>query len=399
MRFSQIIYLSLRNLLVHRSRTILTVVGVIIGIGAIVILVSIGYGLQKMVTEEVTKFDAFSIIDVSTGESSVVKLNDENKDKFSDISAVESVGTEADLAGKVKFGSSVTDVVFYAVDENYKDYLHLNTDSGRFVDYSKEEPEIVLSSAITDLLGISDTKTILDTELTADIIIIKSLASNDQMKTVVDQKFKVVGVIDDDAVPYAYISDREAKKIGATNYSSIKVKLNDQNQVGAVRKSLESTGFKTEHVEDTLNQINQVFSLLKVFLGILGFIAMIVALLGMFNTLTISLLERMREVGFLKILGARNKDIFLMFITESVLIGTFGGVVGVAISLVLELVVNSLVSRFAESAGAFPITILYTPYYFAVAMALFSFIVGLLTGIYPARRAVKVKPLDVLRYE
>ena len=93
MRFSQIIYLSLRNLMVHRSRTILTVVGVIIGIGAILILVSIGYGLQKMVTEEVTKFDAFSIIDVSTGESSVVKLNDENKDKFSDISAVESVGT------------------------------------------------------------------------------------------------------------------------------------------------------------------------------------------------------------------------------------------------------------------------------------------------------------------
>jgi putative ABC transport system permease protein len=385
--------------MVHRSRTILTVVGVIIGIGAILILVSIGYGLQKMVTEEVTKFDAFSIIDVSSGASSVVKLNDESKEKFTDILAVESVGTEADLAGKIKYGSSVTDIVFYAVDENYWGYEHISIDKGRFADYSKEEPEIVLSSAITNLLGITDTKTIIDTEIAADIIVIKSLASDDQVKNILDQKFKVVGVIDDDTIPYAYLSDKTAKKIGVTNYSSIKIKLNDQSQVGAVRKRVESLGFKTEHVEDTLNQINQVFSLLKVFLGILGFIAMIVALLGMFNTLTISLLERMREVGFLKVLGARSKDIFLLFITESILIGAFGGIVGVLIGLVLEFVVNATVSRFAESAGAFPITILYTPYYFAILMIVFSFAVGLLTGIYPARKAVKVKPLDVLRYE
>ena len=126
---------------------------------------------------------------------------------------------------------------------------------------------------------------------------------------------------------------------------------------------------------------------------------MVVALLGMFNTLTISLLERMREVGYLKILGARNKDIFLMFVTESVMIGLFGGIAGITYGIILEIAVNAVISGLAERAGAFPITLLYTPYYFAAFMAIFALVIGILTGIYPARKAVRVKPLDVLRYE
>jgi putative ABC transport system permease protein len=385
--------------MVHRSRTVLTIVGVVIGIGAILTLVSVGYGLQRMVTEEVTKFDAFSIIDVSTGESSVVKLNSESLQKFSDISSVESVGAESDLAGKIKYGSSVTDVVFYAVDKNYQEYEHVSADKGNFVDYDENKQQIVLSSAIVKLLGITDEKSIIGKEISADVIIIKSLSTDEGARTIPEQQFTISGIVEDNSTSFAYISQNVAKKIGVANYSTVKVKLKDQNQVDTVRNSIENMGFGTEHVEDTLNQINQVFSIVKILLGILGFVAMVVALLGMFNTLTISLLERMREVGYLKVLGARSRDIFMLFITESVLIGVFGGVIGVTTGLMLEIFVNSIVSYFARSAGAFPITILYTPYYFAVLMALFSFIVGLLTGVYPARRAVKVKPLDVLRYE
>jgi putative ABC transport system permease protein len=399
MKYSQILYMSIRNLLVHKMRTVLTVVGVVIGISAILILVSIGYGLQKMVTEEITKFDAFYIIDVSSGESSVVKLDDENVQRFAGLAAVESVGTEADLAGKIKYGSSVTDVVCYALDANYRQYERISASSGGYVNFASDKKEIVLSSSIIKLLGLGEADKIIGEKISADLIITKNLTSDNSVISKKDEEFTVVGVVDDDSSAYAYISDSVANELGVVNYSTVKVKLEDQVSVDATRNSIENMGFKTEHVGDTLEQINQVFSVLKIFLGILGFIAMVVALLGMFNTLTISLLERMREVGYLKILGARNKDIFLMFVTESVMIGLFGGIAGITYGIILEIAVNAVISGLAERAGAFPITLLYTPYYFAAFMAIFALVIGILTGIYPARKAVRVKPLDVLRYE
>ncbi len=231
------------------------------------------------------------------------------------------------------------------------------------------------------------------------MIVTRDLTENGETKTSANQEFKLVGIINDESAPFAYIPLQSAKNAGAVNFSMIKVKAKDQTEVATIRKTIENMGYKTDNVSDTLAQINQIFSILKVALGILGFIAMIVALLGMFNTLTISLMERTREVGYLKVIGARNRDIFLLFTTESVLIAFVGGVSGVVIGLVFEWLVNIGISTMAVRSGAFPITVFYTPFLFALIMGGFSLLVGVITGIYPARRAVRVKPLDVLRYE
>jgi len=399
MKLSQIFLLAFKNLLVKKSRTIFTVAGVVIGIGAIMFLVSLGYGLQKLVTEQVVQFDAFYIVDVNAGDSSVIKLNDEAKNKITDISLVEKTGSDVDLAGKVKIGSSATDAVFYAIDKNYADFDKAKADTGNFINTESKDNEIVLSKSVLNLLGVKDAAALIGTEISSDLIIVKNLTADNNSKNITDAKFKLVGIINDENLPYAYIPIRVAQDAGAVNLSTLKVKVSDRNKVDTLRKTIENMGYKTEHVSDTLAQIDQIFYILKIALGITGFIAMVVALLGMFNTLTISLLERMREVGYLKIIGARNRDIFLLFSVESILIGILGGIFGIVIGFVIQSSINTIISTMAVKYGAFPIKIFFTPYYFALGMFVFALLIGFLTGLYPARRAVRVKPLDVLRYE
>jgi putative ABC transport system permease protein len=374
-------------------------VGVVIGIGAILFLVSLGYGLQRLVTDEVVKFSAFSIIDVTSGNSSVVKITDDTNNKIGQITQVGATGSSIDLAGKIKIGASATDTVFYSVDKNFADFDQVKADQGKFISTDAASKDIVVSKAVLNLLGVKDVATVLNKDISADLIITRDLTADGEVKAVADQKFNIVGIINDESAPFAYIPLQVAKDAGASSYSDIKVQVKNQNDVTTVRKTIENLGYQTSNVSDTLSQINQIFSILKVALGILGFIAMIVALLGMFNTLTISLMERTREVGYLKVIGARNKDIFLLFTTESILIAFVGGVAGVVIGLILESLLNTLISTLAVRNGAFPITVFYTPVTFSLLMGGFALLVGIITGIYPARRAVKVKPLDVLRYE
>lgn len=399
MKFPQIVYLAFRNLMTHRSRSLLTTLGVVIGVGSILFLVSLGYGLQKLVTEEVVQLDAFYIIDVTAGDSSVIKVNQESRNKITNISQVKNIGANIDLAGKFKIGSSATDTVFYGVDKNYADTEKINIKEGNFISLADDSNEVIVSTAVFNLLGVKDIKSLLGQEISADLTVTKNLTDNNMPKTIPDVKLKVVGLIDDESVPFAYIPITVAQKIGAINYTTLKVRINDKDEIDVVRKTIENMGFKTEHIEDTLSQINQIFSILQIGLGAVGFVAMVVALLGMFNTLTISLLERMKEVGYLKVIGARNRDVFLLFVSESVLIGVMGGVIGIGGSIILELLLNLFISGMAVRSGSFAIEVFYTPYYFAAVMLIFSIIVGFLTGLYPARRAVRVKPLDVLRYE
>lgn len=399
MKLSQIILLAYKNLMVKKSRTIFTVAGVVIGIGAIMFLVSLGYGLQKLVTEQVVQFDAFYIVDVTAGDSNVIKLGNESKEKIQGVTLVDRIGSGIDLAGKVKIGSSATDAVFYAVDKNFTDFEKISVDEGSFMSMADNSKDIVLSKSVLNLLGVKDTKALLGQEISSDLIVTKNLTSDGNSKNITDQKFRLVGIINDENLPYAYIPIQTALNSGAANYSSLKVKIKDKDKVDVLRKTIENMGYKTDHVSDTLTQINQIFSILKIALGITGFIAMVVALLGMFNTLTISLLERMREVGYLKIIGARNRDIFLLFSVESILIGILGGIFGIIIGFIIQSSINSIISTMAVKYGAFPIKIFFTPTYFALAMFGFALIIGFLTGLYPARRAVRVKPLDVLRYE
>ena len=158
-------------------------------------------------------------------------------------------------------------------------------------------------------------------------------------------------------------------------------------------------GFKTQYVGDTVSQIEQIFNVFKIILGSFGLIALIVASLGMFNTLTISLLERMKEVALMKILGTQRRDIAKLFMFESLIFGAIGGILGIILGVVAGQIFNLFLNQYAIRSGGDAVRIFYYPIWFMLAILLFALAVGVLTGIYPSRRAAKVNSLDVIRYE
>lgn len=141
-----------------------------------------------------------------------------------------------------------------------------------------------------------------------------------------------------------------------------------------------------------------VFTIIGI-LGAFGLIALIVASIGTFNTLTISLLERTREIGLFKALGMRNRDVYKLFLSESLIIGFLGGILGVAVGILAGMGIDALIALYAHKTGAENIVIFTTPWVFAAGTAGLSLVIGFVTGWYPSRRAVKMNPLDALRYE
>jgi len=191
----------------------------------------------------------------------------------------------------------------------------------------------------------------------------------------------------------------DLRSLGITNYSQVKLIVKDQAELARARRQVEAMGYVTRSVVDTVEQINSLFSTLRTALLLLGMVALAVAALGMFNTLTVSLLERTREVGLMKALGMKSAEVKELFLTESMVMGLFGGVLGIILGVVLGKLLGLILSLAAFSQEAGFIDVSYIPFPFVLTIVLLSLLVGITTGIYPARRATKISALNALRYE
>jgi putative ABC transport system permease protein len=158
-------------------------------------------------------------------------------------------------------------------------------------------------------------------------------------------------------------------------------------------------GYRVSTVIDTVQDIKKIFFWIRAVMASLGLIAIFVASIGMFNTLTISLLERTREIGIMKALGVKRWDIGRLFITESLLMGWVGGALGVALAFFFQQLTLFALSLVASaSAGTVPV-IFYNSWYIVGGFILFALMIALVTGLYPARRATTINPIDAIRYE
>jgi len=389
--------LSLKNLTNHKLRTYLTFGAIAVGISAIVFLVSFAYGLQSMVTETVTGGDAFKLIDVGTENSQIIKLEDDSLDKIKAIAGVKEVQTIINAGAKEVSNGTEIDGAFYGTSNQYMDWAGLKIRWGDWFSASGTR-EAIVNTGFVEQMKISP-ETAIGKELKLDVVIPKEIATEDRFLTKKDEDFKIVGVIRDKNASQVYVKQSDLTPLGAGKYSQAKVQVTDQNKVLEVRKQIENLGFKTQYVGDTVAQIDQLFRIFKIVLASFGLIALVVATLGMFNTLTISLLERTKEVALMKILGMQRKDIKTLFLTESVLISTSGGVLGIVLGYVSGKIANAILNQIATSSGGDAVKLFVFPFWFIVVVVLFSFGIGFFTGLYPARRAAKVNALDVLRYE
>lgn len=391
--------LAYKNLMAHRMRSILTLIGIVIGISAVVFLVAFGFGIQRLVTEQITGADAFQLIDIGTGNSKVVKLDLEMLGKVRSISGVQSVEMITNLAGKAKNNDSEMDVSFFATTGNYLDWSGRKIRYGETITDDNNDRKVVVNNAYLDFLGDKQDEDYLGEKVYFSIVVPKELSSDGEPHTYDDQQYTISGIIREDAPPSVYTNMSNIASFDIPVYSQAKIRVTDRNKVDAIRKQAETYGLKTQYVGDTVNQVEQVFAIFKIILASFGLIALLVALLGMFNTLTVSLLERVREVALMKILGISRRDIQKLFISEALILGVIGGLIGVLWGMLTSFVVNSVLNYFAVQSGGDKVTVFYYPYWFIILIVFVAILIGFITGLYPARRARKVNALDILRYE
>jgi len=396
-----LIKLAFRNLFSRKLRTILTLLGIVIGVSAVVFLVSFASGIQRLVTEQITGGDAFLLIDVGTGNSQVVKLNEELQTKIKGIANVKSVETITNLGGKAKVDDKSMDVAFFGVSSsNYLDW------TGKRVRWGKNLPDatglarqVVVNSAYLKFLTKDGPEDTIGRKINFDVILPREISPTGEAQDFTDEAFTIVGVIKDDASPSIYTNNFNLAKMAPAASSQAKVRVANRNEVANIRKEIEALGFKTEYVGDTVAQVEQFFSIFKIVLGSFGLIALMVALLGMFNTLTISLLERIKEVALMKILGMGKRDIRNLFLIEALSLGIIGGILGIVWGVIISKAANIVLNILATRAGGDTVSIFhFTPGLVIIVMAA-AILTGLITGLYPARRAERVNALDVLRYE
>ncbi|HET6862502.1 MAG TPA: FtsX-like permease family protein [Pyrinomonadaceae bacterium] len=183
-------------------------------------------------------------------------------------------------------------------------------------------------------------------------------------------------------------------------YESAVVRVKDPVQLTEVRKRITELGFGSFSIVDELDQIRTVFLIIDSVLGLLGGISLLVASFGIANTMIMSILERTREIGIMKAIGAEDREIKLIFFFEAAVIGIFGGVLGTLLAWGIDGIANKLAYRFIlKPQGASAIDFFSLPPYLTLGAILFALIVSILAALYPAARAARIDPVRALRHD
>ena len=182
-------------------------------------------------------------------------------------------------------------------------------------------------------------------------------------------------------------------------YSSISVRVKDPSQVKGVEDRIKNMGFSTFSILDASRSLQQVFKVLFAFLGIFGSLALTVASIGIVNTLVMAILERRREIGIMKAIGASDADVKKLFFAEAGAMGILGGIVGVVFGWAIGQIINFGTNIYLKRQSIPPEHFWAVPWWLAVFAVVFAFIVSLVSGLYPASRAARLDPVQALRYE
>jgi putative ABC transport system permease protein len=182
-------------------------------------------------------------------------------------------------------------------------------------------------------------------------------------------------------------------------YSTISVRVKNPKQVEAVEQVIKKLGFNTFSILDATRSLRQFFTILDLFLGIFGSLALAVASIGIVNTLVMAILERRREIGIMKAIGASDGDVKKLFFAEAGAMGALGGVVGVALGWTIGHVINLGTNIYLKRQALPPESFWSVPWWLVGAAIVFAFVVSLVSGLYPAARAARLDPVQALRYE
>lgn len=394
-----LLHIAWRNIVTKKLRSALTILGVVIGVGAIFFLLSLGLGIQNLVTNEIIGSSSVKSIDITSPNSKIVKLNQETSDKIKNLGNVDSLGNSYSFAGSLKFNNSDNDVIVYGLDSNYQELSKLVVPEGRLLK-SDDTDSILVNKSALQSIGIKDPKQAIGKQVDLLIPLKTTVSETSGNKDAIQGTFKVVGIVDSGAGGEVFVQSSLFDQAGVEQYSQIKLIVKDTNDIPSLRKQIESMGLETVSLIDTIDQINQIFKYFNLVLVSLGAIGMIVSILGMFNTLTISLLERTKEIGLMLALGGRKRDMRRLFIIEAVLLSLVGSITGIILSIIVGVAINFAMNHLATGRGVGESFDLFaTPMWLVLGLTLFMVLVGLIVVFIPSRRAENINPIDALRRE
>jgi ABC-type antimicrobial peptide transport system permease subunit len=322
---------------------------------------------------------------------------------------VDQIEIRTSIGGKFFNGETQTDVVMNAVSRNYLDLARSDISKETREKIFTEPGAILITPKLATLLGYENPKDSIGQRIEYSGVVTNDMMGDvedtgrERVKREDENTLVIADVVRDplkDEAVYAFISFDEIRaRYGNVAGQFGKVLVKDESVIESVRLQIEQTSFITESVTDTIADINAFFSIVRAILVVFGVIIMSISAMGMLNTLSISLLQRTKEVGILKALGAKRLDIFKMFIFEAFLISFLGGSLGLLFGYGAAKGINAGINIMAGKYGVEPTVFVEMPSVFVISIAVFIFFLGLFTGLFPAMRASKIHALEALRYE
>jgi len=406
--------IALDSLTANKLRSTLTVLGIVIGVAAVIALVSIGRGAQASITAQIESIGTNLVFvrpggaqqggGVVSAAGSAATLTEEDAAALVNVSSVVGVAPEISGRAQVSYLGLNTNTSAVGVTPEYLTVRNLEVADGEFV----SQANVIAHSSVV-VLG----------STVANTLFGGTGGAVGQSVRINNQPYRVIGVLvskggsgfgnQDDRI-LVPLSTAQTRLLGGGRFrganvvSTINVQVASANEVTAAitgitevlrerhRTSEGSDDFTVQNQQDTLSAITSVTNVLTIFLGGIAGISLLVGGIGIMNIMLVSVTERTREIGIRKAVGARGRDILYQFLVESAALSLVGGLIGVALGWGIA----QLVGRVQLSGSTIsPVVGLD-----AVLLATgFSIAIGLFFGIYPASRAARLEPVDALRYE
>ncbi|MDD3486970.1 MAG: ABC transporter permease [Candidatus Moranbacteria bacterium] len=384
-----ILKLSTRMFTARRGRTILTVLGMGIGFGAILFLVSLGYGLQDALLETITASGALTSLDVSPNEQDAIFLTGQAIDEMKKIEGVSGVETSFNFNSRMSLGDTSLDSRAEVATLGYLNLEGLKVFSGEMLGKSSSK-EILVTAAIGKTLGKNPE------ELAGQKISFTLLSPAGKGSSNIDEPdFAIAGVVEGEDTIF-YVLPDNLNLPGGLQYAKAKVGCRSSEVMDSVKEKISGIGFTVSSLSETVAEVNKLFRVVNIILGLFGIITLAVSAIGMFNTMTVTLLERTNEIGIMRSIGASKTDILSLFVIESTLMGLCGGLAGLFFGFLSGQAVNIIVNLAAKYFGGKPMDLFAYPLWFLGFILLFSIVIGFATGIGPAKRASSLDPLEAL---
>ena len=408
-----IVITALRSLESSKLRSGLTLLGIVIGITSVTVMMSIGRGVQDSITASIQAQGTNLIfVQSSFSESDSSTLTLADAEALLDpvfAPSVKRVAPQINTGGQIVAGRNNLGAQVIGVTPDYAPVRNVSVSAGQFISQAhirdNAEVAVLSSSVVNTLFG--------------------SRSAVGQKIRVNGRQFSVVGELADTGASFFGFSDQvfvpvttayyrlafQRTSYGEVSVDSIDVEavsadaIDDaQLEIAAIlrlrHRITDRNDFDIDTLQGLIDAVNQIITILSLFLGTISGIALLVGGIGVMNIMLVSVTERTREIGIRKAMGAKRRDIMLQFLTEAMFLTTIGGIIGLLITLSMSPLINWVVN-FAQpdGGGAFRASgVAFQPDVALLAISV-SAAVGLLSGIYPAMRASRMHPIDALRYE